>query len=455
MIFLWCTLLMFLSSAKSRRTVCEDGSWMCPRFLIRCNLPWVAKNCPKSCNKCPSVTNGGWSEWGNWGRCSQTCGSGSQTRSRTCTNPPPSNGGSACQGISVHSRPCNTHTCSGGGGGTVCRHGSTAYNSCGERCTCHFGRLINCIRIRKEFTAMSKEERRRYISTIKTASTGQRFRRDYENLINMHQRLFSGPIHQPQQFLPWHRWYILQYENLLRRVDCKFTVAFWDWSLDADPWGASNELELWHSGDSGFGGNGAGGCVRDGPFRQGVWSAVSLTGRKCLTRQFRGTPPDSAAVQEVIIQNSFETFESELRINLHDQVHCLIGGTMCTTESASAPEFFLHHGFIDKIWNDRQKRTRNHAWQQVSLMGSGGVQATAVTDLSQQPGGVRVEYEASSRETRIMGRLQGKSIAQLHETKRKPFTNLLGASLRLFHVSTEEAKKAKENEKILQPVNAG
>ena len=35
-------------------------------------------------------------------------------------------------------------------------------------------------------------------------------------------------------------------------------------------------------------------------------------------------------------------------------------------------------------------------------MGSGGVQATAVTNLSQQPGGVRVEYEASQRENRIM-----------------------------------------------------
>lgn len=40
---------------------------------------------------------------------------------------------------------------------------------------------------------------------------------------------------------------------------------------------------------------------------------------------------------------------------MHDQVHCLIGGTMCTVEFASAPEFFLHHGFIDKIWEDWQK----------------------------------------------------------------------------------------------------
>ena len=292
----------------------------------------------------------------------------------------------------------------------ACRHGSTAYNNCGEKCKCHFGSLINCIRIRKEFTAMSLEERRRYISAIKRASTDQRFRRDYENLINMHQRLFFELIHEAQQFLPWHRWFILQYENLLRRVDCKVTVAFWDWSLDSNPWDASNEQELWHSGDSGFGGNGRRGCVQDGPFRQGVWSAVSPTGQKCLNREFRGIPPDAVAVREVILQNNFVNFERQLRVNLHDQVHCLIGGTMCSIESASAPEFFLHHGFIDKIWDDRQKRTRNYAWRQESLMGSGGVQATAVTNLSQQPGGVRVEYEASQRENRVMSRLKGKTL---------------------------------------------
>ena len=49
----------------------------------------------------------------------------------------------------------------------------------------------------------------------------------------------------------------------------------------------------------------------------------------------------------------------------------------------------------------------------------------------------------------------GKSIEQLHNTKRKSFTNIQGASLLLFQVSAEEAKKAREDEKILQPVNAG
>eukprot|EP00123_Amoebidium_parasiticum_P007105 comp17879_c0_seq1/m.18101 comp17879_c0_seq1/g.18101 ORF comp17879_c0_seq1/g.18101 comp17879_c0_seq1/m.18101 type:complete len:643 (-) comp17879_c0_seq1:25-1953(-) len=49
--------------------------------------------------------NGGWSAWGT---CTGTCGS--QTSTRTCTNPPPSNGGATCQGPSTQS--CvNTNDC--------------------------------------------------------------------------------------------------------------------------------------------------------------------------------------------------------------------------------------------------------------------------------------------------------------------------------------------------------
>ena len=40
-----------------------------------------------------------------------TCGGGTETRSRTCTNPPPSGGGANCAGSATESRPCNTAAC--------------------------------------------------------------------------------------------------------------------------------------------------------------------------------------------------------------------------------------------------------------------------------------------------------------------------------------------------------
>jgi len=61
---------------------------------------------------CPPV-DGGWSNWSDWGdyecrdRAAVECGGGSQTRSRSCTNPAPANGGAECEGFHFDSQDCN------------------------------------------------------------------------------------------------------------------------------------------------------------------------------------------------------------------------------------------------------------------------------------------------------------------------------------------------------------
>ena len=45
---------------------------------------------------CP--IDGKYTKWSSW-KCSVTCGRGVETRTRTCTNPPPSNGGKDCKEI--------------------------------------------------------------------------------------------------------------------------------------------------------------------------------------------------------------------------------------------------------------------------------------------------------------------------------------------------------------------
>ena len=54
------------------------------------------------------VVNGGWSDFGEWSECSVTCGGGIKERTRTCTNPPPSNGGACCVGDNVEAKSCYT-----------------------------------------------------------------------------------------------------------------------------------------------------------------------------------------------------------------------------------------------------------------------------------------------------------------------------------------------------------
>ena len=59
--------------------------------------------------------DGVWSDYDEWGECSETCGTGSQTRSRTCTNPAPAHGGDECVGEETESQDCNTDPCPGNG----------------------------------------------------------------------------------------------------------------------------------------------------------------------------------------------------------------------------------------------------------------------------------------------------------------------------------------------------
>jgi len=77
---------------------------------------------------CP--VNGQWSKWESWTRCSRTCGGGVQTRTRSCTNPPPSGGGSQCSGSSLTSRKCIRNYCHcRTAKGKSCRYGASCTNT--------------------------------------------------------------------------------------------------------------------------------------------------------------------------------------------------------------------------------------------------------------------------------------------------------------------------------------
>ena len=309
--------------------------------------------------------------------------------------------------------------------GTSCTEGSTSYDECGQRCTCDGGKLVNCVRIRKEFTSLTDAERTRHINTIlKVSRERSIYRAEYEQLINDHYHLFDTGIHQRNHFLPWHRYYILQYENLMRKADCTFTATYWDWSLDSREPFSNGSDNVWNN-ETGFGGDGVDSeqdCVLDGPFKRGAWNRVRPdnppSGPDCLTRSFNedpnDRPPGEAEVMEVlnISVDRFTDFEHALRDELHDNVHCQISGTMCTHESASAPEFFLHHSFIDKIWDDWQKKSSAHKYAFFPTvredMPGTNLRPAALIDLSNQPGDVRVEYEPFKPEEEIRKKLAGK-----------------------------------------------
>ncbi len=58
-----------------------------------------------------SSVDGGYTEWSVWSTCTLTCVSGTQTRTRQCTNPEPLYGGALCSGDSSANQACNEVDC--------------------------------------------------------------------------------------------------------------------------------------------------------------------------------------------------------------------------------------------------------------------------------------------------------------------------------------------------------
>nr|XP_019929037.2 uncharacterized protein LOC105343589 isoform X3 [Crassostrea gigas] len=85
---------------------------------------------PCSSQDCP-VVNGGWSIWSAWSTCTVSCGGGTQTRSRTCSDPAPLNGGDECLGQDTESQDCNSDGCKVDGGWSIWSAWSTCTVSCG------------------------------------------------------------------------------------------------------------------------------------------------------------------------------------------------------------------------------------------------------------------------------------------------------------------------------------
>ena len=87
----------------------EDDDNLKKKRVKKCTrMEKELKSCDYSCVK---EIDGGWSDFGDWSECSEYCEGGTQTRTRTCTNPAPANEGAECEGDAEETRECNTGPC--------------------------------------------------------------------------------------------------------------------------------------------------------------------------------------------------------------------------------------------------------------------------------------------------------------------------------------------------------
>ena len=286
----------------------------------------------------------------------------------------------------------------------TCKHNKHTKDECDRRYKCKDGYLVSCYRVRKEFTMMSLAERRRFIDVLKLVSTDPRYRSEYERLATLHSRIPSEFLHHmPQIFLPWHRWYLLEFENLLREIDCRVTIPYWNWSKDAVHWTRGSELEdVWNPGPHGLGGDGVlpHKCVMDGAFKESQFTLATAAVGGCLKRKFNFScnlqnQRDALSLLRV---DDFLAFEHTIRETFHPTFHDCVGGHMFHHTTASfTPEFWIHDGFIDKLWTDWQGKDTADKFQyytNVSYTMPGSERFPwEYLDVHDLPGGVKVLYE--------------------------------------------------------------
>ncbi len=187
--------------------------------------------------------------------------------------------------------------------------------------------------------------------------------------------------HQNSAFGPWHRFYLLQFEQALQNVDPSVNLPYWDWTNHA-----STENIIFQDNfvgpNGGLGGIG-GGTVQSGYFAFDApssganptplppWWPAGLLGWRVktqleqghgntLTRSFSNfsTLETQADVHTCLSQPNYENpngfrpyLEGGGAFQMHNGMHGWVGGDMgAPNSSPNDPIFFLHHCNIDRLW---------------------------------------------------------------------------------------------------------
>ncbi|MFI2291919.1 tyrosinase family protein [Streptomyces niveus] len=236
--------------------------------------------------------------------------------------------------------------------------------------------------IRKNQRNLTSAEKKRFVSTVLQLKR----QGGYDEFVRQHVQYYradgdDGPRagHMAPSFLPWHRKYLLEFERALQRIDPKVTVPYWDWTTDNTP-----AASLWSEDFLGGDGRSSDGQVTTGAFAYaaGNWNINDgVLERKFLARAF-GRPaspialPTKAELAWAMDESVYDAapwdstvtrgFRNRLegwtagsdktRWRNHNRVHRWVGGQMLGATAPHDPVFWLHHAFVDLLWDRWQQK---------------------------------------------------------------------------------------------------
>ena len=101
-------------------------------------------------------------------------------------------------------------------------------NTIGSQTTC------SCMRVRKDWRDLTSTEQDLYLEAVNALKTSG----EYDKFVWTHAEVNNKDYaHGTSGFLPWHRKYLLEYENAIRGQSSDYacvTVPYWDWAEDTD-----------------------------------------------------------------------------------------------------------------------------------------------------------------------------------------------------------------------------
>ncbi|KIF71706.1 tyrosinase [Streptomyces sp. AcH 505] len=235
---------------------------------------------------------------------------------------------------------------------------------------------------RKNQRNLTAAERRSFVGAILELKRRGR----YEDFVQTHTEFYVPDAenglraaHMTPSFFPWHRRFLLEFEGALREIDPKVTVPYWDWTVDRTPAAA-----LWSEDFLGGTGRSSDQQVMTGPFAYsaGYWTiSGNVTDDRFLTRDL-GRPrdpivlPTKAELASALNESVYDVapwdstpakgFRNRLEgwttgggrqpwLN-HNRVHRWVGGEMLGAASPNDPVFWLHHAFVDLLWDRWQQK---------------------------------------------------------------------------------------------------
>jgi tyrosinase len=174
--------------------------------------------------------------------------------------------------------------------------------------------------------------------------------------VNWHKSAWTR-YHWNCKFLPFHRAYLQEFEKDLIIRGAKF-LPYWASTLDSQNPSSSPLLTAKY-----FGAN-DGMYIVDGPFaRTAPMSYTAAVGGRPIIREY-GTQTGAFYAHSLIDnemnrRSEFSDFSKWLEYGPHSVVHSIIGGSHGQLATGVSPEdllFWVHHCFMDKLWDKHQRR---------------------------------------------------------------------------------------------------